>query len=52
MCVILCTALLQAVYSELCRVLAAIHRVDIEEAGLTDFGKHGMNIHNPIKAVT
>ena len=29
------------VYREMARVLAAIHTVDVERAGLTDFGKHG-----------
>ena len=31
----------RAVYSEMCKVLAAIHGVDVERAKLTDFGKHG-----------
>ena len=29
------------VYREMARVLAAIHTVDVERTGLTDFGKHG-----------
>ena len=33
--------LLQAVYEEMCRVLAAIHSVDIDAAQLADFGKRG-----------
>ena len=32
------------IYSALCRVLAAIHSVDIEKAQLQDFGKHGKRI--------
>ena len=30
-----------AIYDEMNRVLAALHRVDIDKAGLTDFGKPG-----------
>ena len=30
-----------AIYDELCRVLAALHDVDIDAAGLADFGKPG-----------
>ena len=33
--------ILQAVYEEMCRVLAAIHSVDIADAQLADFGKQG-----------
>ena len=29
------------IYSAMCRVLADIHRVNIERAKLQDFGKHG-----------
>ena len=29
------------IYSAMCRVLADIHRVNIEKAKLQDFGKHG-----------
>ena len=29
------------IYSAMCRVLADIHRVDINRAQLEDFGKHG-----------
>ena len=32
------------VYAEMCRVLAAIHSVDIEAAKLSDFGKHGKRL--------
>ena len=32
----------QEIYSAMCDVLAAIHSVDVEKAGLQDFGKHGM----------
>ena len=32
----------QMVYNEMCRVLAAIHSVDINAAELTDFGKRGL----------
>lgn len=32
---------LQAVYEEMCRVLATIHSVDIDAAELADFGKQG-----------
>ena len=29
------------IYDEMVRVLASIHSVDVERAGLNDFGKHG-----------
>ena len=37
-----CNCLPQKIYLEMCRVLAAIHRVDIKAVGLSDFGKHGV----------
>ena len=33
--------ILQAVYEEMCRVLAAIHSVNVADAQLADFGKQG-----------
>jgi len=35
-------------YSELNRVLAALHKVDISAAGLADFGRHGQYIQRQI----
>lgn len=41
-----------AVYDELGRVLAAIHSVDVDAVGLTDYGKHGGYVARQIKRWT
>ena len=33
------------VFEALCDVLCKIHRVDIDKAGLSDYGRKGMNQH-------
>ncbi len=38
-----------AIYDELGRVLAAIHSVDLERAGLSDYGKHGGYVERQIR---
>lgn len=38
-----------AIYDEVCRVLAAIHSVDLEEVGLSDYGKHGGYVERQIR---
>ncbi len=38
-----------AIYEELGRVLAAIHSVDLEAVGLTDYGKHGGYVERQIR---
>lgn len=43
---VVCNGLPQKVYSEMCRVLAAIHRVNIEAVDLSDFGKHGVWLYS------
>lgn len=39
----------RAIYEELTRVLAAIHRVDIDAVGLSDFGKKGEYVQRQLK---
>lgn len=41
-----------AIYDELCRVLAAIHSVDVSAVGLADYGKHGGYVERQIKRWT
>lgn len=41
-----------AVYDELCRVLAAIHSVDVVAAGLSDYGKHGGYVERQVRRWT
>jgi aminoglycoside phosphotransferase (APT) family kinase protein len=38
-----------AIYEELCRVLAKIHSVDLEAAGLSDYGKHGGYVERQVR---
>ncbi|WP_441643213.1 MULTISPECIES: phosphotransferase family protein [unclassified Cupriavidus] len=38
-----------AMYREMGRVIAALHRVDLDAAGLTDFGKHGGYIARQVR---
>ncbi len=42
----------RAIYEELTRVLAAIHRVDIEAVGLSDFGRAGAYVARQVKRWT
>ena len=42
----------RAVYDELVRVLAAIHAVDLEAVGLSDYGKHGAYVARQIERWT
>ncbi len=39
----------RAIYDELCRVLAAIHSVDVKAVGLTGYGKHGGYVARQIR---
>lgn len=41
-----------AVYEELARVLAAIHSVDLEGTGLSDYGKHGAYVERQVSRWT
>jgi aminoglycoside phosphotransferase (APT) family kinase protein len=38
-----------AIYDELCRVLAAIHSVDVGSLGLADYGKHGGYVERQLR---
>lgn len=31
----------KSIYSEMCHILACIHNIDVQKAGLMDYGKHG-----------
>src|SRR5690606_17670804 len=42
----------RAIYDELCRVLAAIHAVDVDAVGLGDYGKRGGYVERQIKRWT
>lgn len=42
----------RAIYDELCRVLAAIHSVDVDAVGLGDFGRRGGYVERQIKRWT
>ncbi len=41
-----------AIYEELIRVLAAIHNVDLEKTGLTEYGRHGGYVERQVKRWT
>jgi len=41
-----------AIYDELIRILAAIHRVDLKATGLDDYGRHGGYVERQVKRWT